>query len=302
LTNFLGRGRPYVGPDAALFEYSGWYAIHGGVPYLHLWDPKPPIIHEIAAGLAFLSRGDVLVLHLLSSVLMGVTAIATVSLVSKLTYDVTNNELAAFVSGLGMLTYPVFYLMPVAGLRPKMFVAFFGVLTVYFLHTDRFVAGGVTSAVTAGLWQFGLFFPLLVRVRAIRSSSDRFLKALTGMLSVTLLVMFPFAVRDAVGPMVAQAVVSPFVSSESFRLLDRVIVGAGALDFVAPVVLLGGVGAMFAHMYQGEKWILGGLLWFGVQVFFFDLDGGRISSRRTCSSRSVSVSSLIRCLLDARND
>jgi predicted membrane-bound dolichyl-phosphate-mannose-protein mannosyltransferase len=195
--NFLGRERPYVGSDAALFEYSGWYAIHGGVPYLHIWDPKPPVIHEIAAGLAFLSQGNVLVLHFLSSLLMGITAIATVLLISNLTYDVTNNEIAAFVSGLGMLTYPVFYLMPMAGLRPKMFVALFGTLTIYLVRSERFVAGGATAAVTAGLWQFGLFFPLLVGITAMRKSRDRFFESLSGMVSATVLIVFPCVSNDA---------------------------------------------------------------------------------------------------------
>jgi hypothetical protein len=74
--------------------------------------------------------------------------------------------------------------------------------------------------------------------------------------------------------MVTQVVFSAFVSAESLRLVDRLVVGAGALDFAVPIVLGGGVGALFANNYEDATWILGGLLWFGGQVFFFDLDGG----------------------------
>ncbi|WP_225741332.1 hypothetical protein [Halorussus halophilus] len=57
-------------------------------------------------------------------------------------------------------------------------------------------------------------------------------------------------------------------------MVSRIIVGAGALDFAIPVVLTGAFGATRVDRYDGTGGILVGLIWFGLQVFFFDLDGG----------------------------
>lgn len=272
--NFLLRSRPYIGPDAVLFEYSGWYATQGGLPYLALWDPKPPLVHEIATGLAVLTDGNVGELHLLSSLLMALASIVVVLLVAELAFSYTDDELAAFTAGFAMLTYPVFYLMPMGGLRPKMFVLLFGLLSIYLLDMDRPLAAGITSAAAAGAWQFGVFFPLLVAIQTARQSPNRFGRSVVGMGFTTVIVVYPFVLQNVTSRMLSQVVVSMFVASEPLQFVERIIVGAGALDFAIPIVVLGATGTLLTIRYRSGYWILAGLAWFGVQVFFFDLDGG----------------------------
>jgi len=239
-----------------------------------LWDPKPPLVHELVAGISFLTGENVLHLHMLSSVLMATSCISVVSLLFKLVFDYTNDSTAAFAAGFTMLTYPVFYLLPVGGLRPKMFVLLFGLLSVYLLNLNLPFISGACAAAAAGSWQFGLFFPVLVAFRTIRRSSRSFGWALAGMGLTTFVVVFPFILRDSTGPMLAQVIVSMFVASEPFHPFERVIIGGGALDFAIPIVLLGASGALTAIRDQRHYWILAGLGWFGTQVLFFDLDGG----------------------------
>jgi 4-amino-4-deoxy-L-arabinose transferase-like glycosyltransferase len=40
---------PLAGRDSGVFMYIGWRILHGEVPYLHLWDHKPPVIFYLNA-------------------------------------------------------------------------------------------------------------------------------------------------------------------------------------------------------------------------------------------------------------
>jgi 4-amino-4-deoxy-L-arabinose transferase-like glycosyltransferase len=37
------------GRDSGVFLYTGWRILHGEIPYLHVWDHKPPVIHFLNA-------------------------------------------------------------------------------------------------------------------------------------------------------------------------------------------------------------------------------------------------------------
>jgi hypothetical protein len=127
--NFLLSGRPRIGSDGNVFAYSGWlWAETAKVPYLHLWDVKPPAIHETAALLSFLSGGDPWGIALLSVLLMCLLIIGTNILVGQLVYYQTSNPLAAYIAATVPLVYRSYYNLAATRIRPKHFTIFLGYL------------------------------------------------------------------------------------------------------------------------------------------------------------------------------
>jgi hypothetical protein len=155
-----------------------------------------------------------------------------------------------------------------------MFVALFGLLGIYLYERERFFASGASAFAAAGFWQLAVFFPAYVVYRAGRDSRRRLLYVVAGGVAVATVAVLPFVLRGALAPMLAQVVLAPFVASESLDLLNRVIVGGGALDFAIPVAVAGGVGTLASLRYEDAGWVLAGGVWFGLQVFLVDLDGG----------------------------
>ncbi|HSN78111.1 MAG TPA: glycosyltransferase family 39 protein [Anaerolineae bacterium] len=49
---------PQAGRDSGVFLYVGWRILHGEIPYLHLWDHKPPLIFYLNALGLWLSGGS----------------------------------------------------------------------------------------------------------------------------------------------------------------------------------------------------------------------------------------------------
>ena len=272
--NFAGRERPYIGPDSVLFEYSGWYAIKGGVPYVHLWDPKPPLVHELAAGIAFVAGGDPLLIHVLSSFLMATATTAVVVLSGELVYDCTEDSRAALASGLALLTYPVFYLLSTHGLRPKMFCLLFGALGILFAFREREFVAGVFSAAAARFWQFGAVFFVLSLLEARSSGRRGSAFVCLGAACTAAVTVAPFALAGALNQLFVETVIAPLSVPEQTSFFSRIIVAVGALDFAAVTVLLGGVGVILSLTDTDLRWIgIGGSSYLA-QVLFFDLDGG----------------------------
>lgn len=50
---------PLANRDSGVFLYMGWRILHGEIPYLHVWDHKPPVIFYLnALGLALAGGSD----------------------------------------------------------------------------------------------------------------------------------------------------------------------------------------------------------------------------------------------------
>lgn len=268
--------QPRMDPDTLLFNYIGWLTAQGGIPYVDVWDVKPPMVPHLTAGLATLSGGNMRVLALLSILASAGVVLGTVLLAGELVHEHTENPLAALASGLGVFAYPAMYLAAGNGIRPKYFTLFFGLLAVYLLLQERYFFAGVAGAVSAGFWQFGLIFVLLPVVYPIWAGDRRATaRAMAGIVATTIVMLAPFAIRGALWPVIIEVVVSPFLAPESQSFISRWFRVERHLGLLFPLFLLS-IPATVYYAIDDKRsvWALAGLLWFAMHVLVFDFDSG----------------------------
>ncbi|MFC4440083.1 MULTISPECIES: DolP-mannose mannosyltransferase [Natrialbaceae] len=267
---------PSIATDPAFFQHTGWYILEGGVPYVDVWDVNPPVPFGIAAGLAVLSGGNMLVLYGLSVMLTVVVTATSVLLVGWMARFVTENDAAAVAAGLTMLVIPGLFVLPSEGIRAQFYALFFGALALALALRDRPFLAGAVAALSAGSWQPGGVFALLVVGMAYqRAGRKSALWTVAGGGSVTGVVVLAFAAVGALVPMVVETVVAPLVAGSSYTLAERVygvLLAFGYSSVLLPVALYGWGYAVVAD-FRERWWISAGGLLFGLQVLFVDLDG-----------------------------
>lgn len=275
--NFILPGRPRLGADETLFAYSGWlWAETAKVPYLHLWDVKPPAIHETAALFSLLSGGNPWGIALLSALSMCLLIIWSNVLIGQLVYYHTTNPVAAYIAGTTPLVYDTYYNLAATGLRPKHFTIFFGLLGVYFyLVKDRWALGGFSVAIAAGYWQFGVIFPIIAVVASYTVGKSELKAVVGGGFGATLLVVVPVYITSpaAFSSMLVEVIGTSIWVTEPLEIGIRLRKFLRFLSFALPVIGLGLFGSVLAITKRETAWITVGAGWFFLQVFRLDLDG-----------------------------
>ncbi|WP_339106047.1 DolP-mannose mannosyltransferase [Haloterrigena salinisoli] len=267
---------PTIATDPAFFQHTGWYVLKGGVPYVDVWDVNPPVPFGIAAVLAALSGGNMLVLHGLGATLTTLIAAASVLLVAWIARHVTGDDAAAIAAGLAMLVVPELFLLSPEGVRAQFYALFFGVLALALALRDRPFLAGTAAALSAGSWQSGAVFAMLiVGIAYQRTGAKGALRAIAGGGVVTGAVVLAFAATEGLVPMVVQTVVAPLTAGSSYTLAERVytillVFGYGSL--LVPVALYGWARAAVSDVRE-RWWIPAGGLLLAFQVLFVDLDG-----------------------------
>ncbi|SEV83019.1 DolP-mannose mannosyltransferase [Natrinema salifodinae] len=277
LATYLVTEWPAIATDPAFFQHTGWYVLNGGVPYVDVWDVNPPVPFGISAVLAVLSGGDMLVLHGLGVTLTAVVAAASVLLVGQVAHLATGNDAAAVAAGLAMLVVPELFLLSPEGVRAQFYALFFGVLALALVLRDRPFLAGAAAALSAGSWQSGAAFALLVVGMAYQRTDRRgALAAIAGGSVVTGAVLVAFAAAGALVPMVVQTVLAPLLAGSSYTLAERVysillVFGYGSM--LLPVAFYGWARAVAVVDRRELWWVPAGGLIFGFQVLFVDMDG-----------------------------
>lgn len=274
----IKSGRPVLGDDAVLFQYSGWWMTQGGVAYIDIWDPKPPLVHEVATVLAYLSNGNMTVLYALSACLMATLFVTIVALTWIHVYDLTGDGGAAFAAGLFLLTPPFFYGLPAAGLYPKMLAICLGLAAVYLLRRERTLLAGVSAALAASAWQMAVVFALVVLGTILgnrRWDHVDIGTCLLGMIAASVLVLAPFVAQGALDVVITQTVIAPFVADESTSLFFRIYKGGRALKLVALLLPVGALAIAYESLIERRPdrvWLLAGVSWSAFQLLVVDFD------------------------------
>ncbi|WP_306060660.1 DolP-mannose mannosyltransferase [Natronococcus wangiae] len=273
---YLRAGWPAISTDPAFFQHTGWYVLQGGVPYVDVWDVNPPVPFAITAVLAALSGGNMLVLHGLAVALTTLVAAASVLLVGWVAYLVTGEDAAAVAAGLTMLVVSQLFLLPQQGVRAQFYALFFGAFALALALRDRPFLAGALAALSAGSWQSGAVFALLVVGMAYQRTGKRgALSAVAGGGVVTGVVVLAFAAAGALVPMVVQTVLAPLIAGSPHSLTEHVysillVFGYGSL--LLPVAFYGWAHAAVRNPRE-RWWVLAGGLLFGFQVLYIDMDG-----------------------------
>lgn len=270
----LNGGRPWLGKDPMLFQYMGWYwANHGGIPYLHIWDVKAPLTHEIPALIAVFTGDNMLALSVAGMVLSMGALIAGVLLAGTLVKEITGDGKAALAAGLVMLSYPYLFKQPVWGFRPKAILIACGLASFYFLLHERWILAGAAGAAAAGFWQLGIIFPAIAVVGGFRDGRRSGLYTVAGAGLVTAVVVAPFVLAGpmAVRAMVGEVVVAPLLDPPSGDVISQALLPPRRLDFALPTALVGGITALLAWRASNRLWWLSvAAVWFGFQALYLD--------------------------------
>ncbi|MFB6200728.1 MAG: DolP-mannose mannosyltransferase [Halorhabdus sp.] len=264
--------------DPALFYYSGRQWVQAGrVPYRHLWDVKPPLVHEVTALFALVTGGDVVSMHamgvslnigaLLSAILGGMLAVKRM----------TGSKLAAFTTGMSTLGVPVMFRKLFTGFQPKYLFVFLLALLLLAGAERRWLPAAIAAALTAAIWQPGLLLVLLVLVTiewygrtGLVSARERN-RAGLAVVGVAVLVAFPIVVGNALPEMLVQTVGTPLVTADGGGDLSALLERTHPV--LAIVGLLGALGFGFQSSHRTRWWPAAVLVGFGLLAIRGDLDG-----------------------------
>lgn len=274
----LSSDRPPLNVDGAVFEHSGWYITTGANPYIDVWDPKPPLVPETNTLFAYLSGGDMVLLHALAVLTTVLASIGTLYLTGLLTYRLTQNPTASLAAGCTPLLLEGYYALPAFGFRPKYVALFAGLLAIYLALDSRWLLAGAFSAASAGYWQFGAIFAAIVLGLAVQTQTGplprRSARVLAGMGGLTVVVLLPIVYWDALVPMFAEVVLAPIYTPDSGSPIRSLGRAALSLEFMLLPVTLGGIGVLLRARddLSGSWWVLAGGSWALLQVMFLDYD------------------------------
>ncbi|NKE37882.1 DolP-mannose mannosyltransferase [Natronococcus sp. JC468] len=267
---------PAIATDPAFFQHTGWYILQGGVPYVDVWDVNPPVPFGIAAVLAAVSGGDMLVLHALSSALTTLVGAVSVILVGWVAKLVTGEDAAAIAAGLTMLVVPEVFLLSPEGIRAQFYALFFGTLALALILRDRPFLAGAVAALSAGSWQMGIVFaPLIVGMAYQRNGTKNALSAIAGGSLVAGVVIIVFAAAGALVPMIVQAVRAPLTAGSPNTLAEygyTVLLVLGYGSILLPVAFFGWGYAGIRNL-RDRWWLPAGGAILTYQVLTIDMDG-----------------------------
>jgi hypothetical protein len=257
----------------AFYLHAGWYINQGAIPYSDIWLLKPPLILIVTSGLAFIAGGNMHLLYIFSIFSGSVAGVISVYLAGNIIFKITNDRLASLAGGLIMLTIPQFYSAPYWGIWPKYFVLVFGLSSIYLFIIDNSFKSGVFAAVSAGFWQFGIIFPLIV-VFGSWNNRHKLGKVLIAMATTTLIVLTPFIISGEMVPVIVETIFAPLFADVRNSIMQRGIEFILVTGFALPVVLFSILG-FYKTDYISDKnssILTITAIFFSIQILFFDLE------------------------------
>lgn len=271
--------------DSALFNHVGWLWIHTGlVPYLDVWDIKPPAIYEVAAILSILPSPYAR--HIGAAVVTSAAALASAVLVGIAALHLTRRVVPSVGAGVAVMLIPGWTLAASYGLRPKFFVIAFGLGAIVAIFQNRLVLASVSAALSAAFWQGGAIFVMLVAVAWWSSDRGRgigYHAQITGILA--LVVVLPVAITGgvpAVRAMIVETVAIPLLVGEGgvpfyLRPISRGTKFASLtypMSFLFGVAILATLSARWWTGYEDWMWLAAATASFLAYLTWFDFDGG----------------------------
>jgi len=267
--------------DSAEMEYIGWYVREGNRLYVDVWQVKPPLAFEMMGVFAVLSGDNVTLYHVLNLLATSGALVGGAIVAAAIVRELTDDALAAAVGGLGVFVLPAYFWRALVGFKPKYFVVLGGLLLVWFVLREEPLLAGVAGGIVVGFWQLAVVFPAVglaaVLHRGDRSDRRRYV---AGGLGVGVVTLVPVVLWGAIPAMIAEAVFTPFLATESATAGDRVRLALRLLSSVHPgatlpfvVVGLAGYAGSLSPDRIGREWILVAVFgWFTFVLVFFDLD------------------------------
>ncbi|MCT9097024.1 DolP-mannose mannosyltransferase [Haloarchaeobius sp. HME9146] len=268
-----------ITPDVLYYLHFGWSITQGVTPYVHFWDPKPPLVHELSFLMATITGENMLLLYIFSIAVTGLAAVLCGVLVALLTFELTDSGSAAVFSAAALYSFAGFHITASQGYRPKFFAALFGLLGIYLLLKERNFSAGLFTAMSAAFWQLAIIYVLVVAGYLIfHRDKTSLLWLVAGALTAVILVVFPFFIWWDVTALVGGAIIAPLSSSDSWSLLELLtrLYNVPLRLKYATIVVVFAIPATVTAVADDERdpvIAVAGTAWFALQILFLDFDG-----------------------------
>lgn len=278
IQSFLVSGQIGMTGDSALFYYSGQQWVQAGrVPYLYLWDIKPPLTHVTTALIAVVTGGEPVQMHAVGVALNIASVVGGITASMIAVRDLTDSRVAGSVAGLSCLAFPYLFRWTLTGFRPKYpVVCFLGIILLSGVH-ERWVITAAAATLAAGFWQPSAVILVVVlstivwyqyRGHVMPRTANRAGIAAVGS---TFAVILPFVIAGAVPEMIIQTTVAPIVTGGGGGGIENVLRRTHPILAVIATVGVLGLGVRSNHL---SRWWPGLFLAsFGLVAISGDLDG-----------------------------
>jgi len=276
--NFSKGNKPILNADSAFFQHAGWYINQGAIPYIQIWDIKPPMTYYTTTALARLSIDNMYNVHIYNVILTIISGILIVLFVGELINQITNDNIASVIGGISVLTFAGFHYLASQGFRPKYLSIAFGLLGIILQYRDRPFQSGLTSALSAGYVQHAAIFAIItLGIAAQNSEKSTIYKTFIGMLIMTLLVILPIYWFNANSQMITQVILVPFAASEPMSMLETIRrVGKLLLytGYSMVIFIIGAYAIMKTSISNLSEnwWVILGLLMYIIILLIADFD------------------------------
>lgn len=277
---FAGSGRPPLNADAAFYEHAGWYLLNGGIPYIDMWDPKPPLNFLITGLSALLGNGNMLITHSINVSLTVFAASGACIFILLTTFELTDDPTASAVAGVFPMLLPHFHYLPAYGYRPKYYLLFFGFLGIFLAIRGRYFSSALSAGLSIGFWQFGFVFIAIVFGITLLEYKDsgnlsQIYSILLGFGIAALIILLPVIIWGALREMLVQTIYASIVTTNQQSIIERIGVWVYRMGIANIAVGFAVLGLIVALIKQETKWWWG---YFGVavgtiQILLLDFEG-----------------------------
>lgn len=271
--------------DSAFFGHLGWLWMHTEiVPYIDVWDIKPPAIFEVAAMLSLFPSPSSR--HLAAAILTSGAALTSAILAAIIALYLTKQVIPSIGVGISVLLIPGWTVAASYGLRPKFFVIAFGLGAIVAIFQERLFLSSCLAALSAAFWQGGAIFVMLTAIAWWQSNHSRGIGYhffTTG--TVAVIVVLPVALTGgvpAVRAMVVETILIPLVVGEGgvpfyLRPIARGTKFASLTYPVSPLFGVGILGTLSAWWWTERRdwmWLAAAISAFLAYLTWCDFDGG----------------------------
>lgn len=195
--------------DMGIYLYGGRELLEGNLPYVNVFDVKPPMTFIVSGGglLVFSNTLGLspIVASRITMLLLGAgTIIFTYLLAYRLFKDRTMGILTAVI----LLSFTGFGWASLSG-RPGIVMIFFTISCLYALLRKKWLIAGILATMSAIAWQPGAIYPFIVIFYSLFTKGQRkeqFKKAIVGISLPILAVVLYFFVMGGLQEMINQTV------------------------------------------------------------------------------------------------
>ncbi len=172
--------------DMGIYLSGGKELLEGNVPYVAVFDVKPPMTFFVSAiSLSFftnlLGLSPIFAIRIVMLLFGGGTVFFTYLLI----YHLSNDRMHAIFSSIILLSFTGLGWTALSG-RPKMLMVFFTVACLYSLVRKKWFIAGILGSLSALAWQPGAILPIVVILYALTDKQQRKIQFLRSALGTAL--------------------------------------------------------------------------------------------------------------------